>query len=78
MRHTVTMPRLADSAIDVFLVKWLVEVGDVVAAGEPLVQVETAKAEQDVDCPVAGKVAELLVDEGVDVPAGTPIAVVVT
>lgn len=78
MRHTVNMPRLADSANDVFVVKWLVVVGETVTAGQPLVQVETAKAQQDVECPVAGQVAELRVSEGVDVLAGTPIAVVVT
>lgn len=53
-------------------------VGETVTAGQPLVEVETVTAQQDVQCPVAGVVAELLVSEGVDELAGTPIAGVVT
>lgn len=44
--------------------EWMVKVGDEVAAEQPLLLVESDKASVEVPSPVAGKVAELLVNPG--------------
>lgn len=76
MRHTVKLPKLADSSDDVVVLEWLVAEGSTVTAGQPLLRVETAKAEVDVECPLSGTVVELLVDVDAEVMSGSPIVVV--
>jgi propionyl-CoA carboxylase alpha chain len=49
--------------------------GDLVAAGALLVVVEAMKLEHRITAPGAGRVRELLVAEGQEVAAGTPVAV---
>lgn len=76
MRNTVKLPKLGDTADEVLVTEWSVEVGDEVAVGDPLMSVETDKVEVDVPSPVAGKLAEKLVAEEDEVTVGTPIAVI--
>jgi acetyl-CoA/propionyl-CoA carboxylase biotin carboxyl carrier protein len=52
------------------------EVGDVVAAGAPLVVVEAMKMEHTVTAPVDGVVTELAVRAGQQVALNQPLAVV--
>ncbi len=59
------------------VVRVLVEVGDDVAAGDPLVVLEAMKMEHPVRAPHAGKVTELPVSTGQQVEAGDVVAVVV-
>jgi propionyl-CoA carboxylase alpha chain len=49
--------------------------GEPVAAGALLVVVEAMKLEHRISAPAAGRVRELLVAEGQEVDAGTPVAV---
>ena len=44
MATDVTMPRLSDSMEEGTVLKWLVEEGGEVKRGEPLVEIETDKA----------------------------------
>lgn len=69
------MPRVADSTDTVYIEQWAVDVGQVVAEGEPLLTVQTDKAMVDVPAPLAGTVLELLVVAQTEVQTGTPIAV---
>ena len=48
-------------------VKLLVSAGQTVEADEPCVVIEAMKMENELRAPVAGKVAEVLVEEGVSV-----------
>jgi len=41
---------------------WLKRVGDRVEAGEPLVEVETDKATEEVEAPVGGTIADILAE----------------
>jgi pyruvate/2-oxoglutarate dehydrogenase complex dihydrolipoamide acyltransferase (E2) component len=50
------------------IVRWLKHVGDEVAEGEPLLEVETAKATDFVNAPSSGVLVEILVEEGAVVP----------
>lgn len=76
MRETVTMPKLGDTADDVLIVEWAVQVGERVEEGAALCNVETDKIETEVPSPVGGEVVEQLVAEGEEVAVGDPIAVV--
>jgi pyruvate dehydrogenase E2 component (dihydrolipoamide acetyltransferase) len=70
----VVMPRLSDSMEEGTVLQWLKQVGDEVAVGDELVEIETDKANMAYESDVAGTLAEILVQEGETVPIGTPIA----
>ena len=59
--HKVKLPRLSVATEVVMIVEWKCSVGDIVAAGDPIVTVETDKVTTDVVAPVAGTVVELSV-----------------
>lgn len=69
----VVLARLGDTVDRVVVLEWLVGVGQQVAPGDPLVRVETDKVEVDVEAPIGGRVAELLVAEGDEVATGATL-----
>ena len=75
MRTTFTLPKLADTADNYVIVAWSVGVGDRVAAGQPLVVVETDKTEVELPLPFGATVVELLVAESDEVRTGQAICV---
>jgi pyruvate dehydrogenase E2 component (dihydrolipoamide acetyltransferase) len=72
----VVMPRLSDSMEEGTILQWLKQVGEEVAVGEELVEIETDKANMAYEADVVGTLTEILVQEGETVAIGTPIAVV--
>jgi pyruvate dehydrogenase E2 component (dihydrolipoamide acetyltransferase) len=72
----IVMPRLSDSMEEGVVLKWLKGVGDEVAVGEELVEIETDKANMAYEADVAGTLTEILAEEGAALPIGAPIAVV--
>jgi len=70
----VVMPRLSDSMEEGTILQWLKQVGEDVAVGDELVEIETDKANMAYESDVAGKLIEILVQEDETVPIGTPIA----
>lgn len=76
MRGQVKLPKLGDTANEVVVVSWHVEVGAVVAEGDPLLTVQTDKVDVDVPSPLSGTVVEQLVAPDDEVAVGTPIAIV--
>ena len=56
----------------------MVAAGDAVTAGQPLLEVETDKANMELEAPVAGTVAEILVEEGAIVPVAQVFMVLTT
>ena len=70
----VVMPRLSDSMEEGTILQWLKQVGDEVAVGDELVEIETDKANMAYESDVAGTLSEILVEEGETVAIGTPIA----
>jgi pyruvate dehydrogenase E2 component (dihydrolipoyllysine-residue acetyltransferase) len=70
----VVMPRLSDSMEEGTVLQWLKSVGDEVAVGDELVEIETDKANMAYESDVAGTLSEILVQEGETVAIGTPIA----
>ena len=53
---------------------WLKTIGDKVNQGEVIVEIETAKALQEVEAPVAGTLVRILFPEGETAPVNSPIA----
>jgi pyruvate dehydrogenase E2 component (dihydrolipoamide acetyltransferase) len=74
----IVMPRLSDSMEEGTILQWLKQVGDEVAVGDELVEIETDKANMAYESDVAGTLSEILVQEGETVAIGTPIATVGT
>jgi len=56
--------------------RWLKSVGDRVEKGEPIVEIETAKALQEVESPATGTLIEILLPAGQMAPVNTEIAVI--
>jgi len=55
---------------EVEVVRWLKDVGDSVAAGEGIVEIETDKAVTELEAPAAGVLVEILAPAGTTVPLG--------
>jgi pyruvate dehydrogenase E2 component (dihydrolipoamide acetyltransferase) len=72
----IVMPRLSDSMEEGTVLKWMKQVGDEVAIGEELVEIETDKANMTYESDVAGTLTQVLAEEGDTLPIGAPIAVV--
>jgi pyruvate dehydrogenase E2 component (dihydrolipoamide acetyltransferase) len=68
------MPRLSDSMEEGTILTWLKQVGDEVAVGDQLVEIETDKANMAYEADTAGTLQEILAQEGETLPIGTPIA----
>ena len=71
-----TLPDLGEGLTEAEIVRWLVEVGEVVAIDQPVVEVETAKAMVEVPCPYGGVVTARFGEEGTEVPVGGPLVTV--
>ncbi|MEU3046937.1 dihydrolipoamide acetyltransferase family protein [Streptomyces sp. NPDC006984] len=70
------LPDLGEGLTEAEIVRWLVDVGDVVAIDQPVVEVETAKAMVEVPCPYGGVVTARFGEEGSELPVGAPLLTV--
>src|SRR3954449_9701369 len=70
----VVMPRLSDSMEEGTILTWLKQVGDEIAVGDELVEIETDKANMAYESDTAGTLQEILAQEGETLPIGSPIA----
>jgi pyruvate dehydrogenase E2 component (dihydrolipoamide acetyltransferase) len=71
---TVIMPKMGDAMEEGTLLRWLKQVGDDVAVGDPLAEIETDKVSLEIEATEAGKLTKTYVEEGAVVPIGTAIA----
>lgn len=76
MSTTVSMPQLGETVTEGTVLRWMKQVGDPIAQDEPIVEISTDKVDTEIPSPVAGVVAELLVDEGAAIEVGTAMAVI--
>ncbi|MGW8062194.1 dihydrolipoamide acetyltransferase family protein [Streptomyces ziwulingensis] len=70
------LPDLGEGLTEAEIVRWMVEVGDVVTVDQPVVEVETAKAMVEVPCPYGGVVTARFGEEGAELPVGAPLLTV--
>ena len=68
------VPKLSATMETVKVLRWLKQVGDKVAMGEPLVELETDKATMEVESPVDGILDAVLGAEGEDLSVGAALA----
>ena len=68
------MPRLSDSMEEGTVLKWLVDVGGEVKRGEPLVEIETDKANMTYEADSDGVLLEVVASEGDTLAVGEVIA----
>ena len=69
------MPDLATTGSPIKVLRWLVDVGQSVQRGEPLLEVETDKAVMQVESVISGRLSAVSASEGDEVEAGTTIAI---
>jgi pyruvate dehydrogenase E2 component (dihydrolipoamide acetyltransferase) len=72
----IVMPRLSDSMEEGTILTWMKSVGDEIAVGDEIVEIETDKANMAYEADVAGTLTEILAEEGETLPIGAPIALV--
>src|SRR5829696_6837249 len=75
MATNIVVPELGESVVEARVAKWLKKQGDQVAAGDPLVELETEKIDLEVSADRAGVLANIKHQEGADVKVGEVLAV---
>jgi pyruvate dehydrogenase E2 component (dihydrolipoamide acetyltransferase) len=68
------MPKMGDAMEEGTLVKWLKSEGDEVSEGDPIAEIETDKVTLELEAEDSGTLAQLIADEGQDIPVGEAIA----
>ncbi len=71
----ILMPQLSESMAEGRLLKWHVRLGSKVRPGDVIAEVETDKANMDIEAPEAGTVIELRVGAGEVAGVGAVLAV---
>lgn len=76
MRVKVKMPKLGLTMTEATVLEWRKSVGEPVAAGEPLLVIETEKTEVEVEAPASGTLVEILGEVRGVYPIGAVLAVI--
>ena len=76
MASNIVVPEVGESIVDARIAKWLRREGDAVAAGDPLVELETDKIDLEVSAPQAGVLARIARQDGEDVKVGEVLGVI--
>lgn len=72
----VVMPQMGESITEGTVSKWLKAVGDTIDKDEPLLEISTDKVDAEVPSPAAGKLLQILAQEGETVEVGSVVALV--
>src|SRR5215218_3594003 len=67
----VAFPEMGDSVAEGTVLEWRVKPGDAVGVDDPLVEISTDKVDAELPSPVAGTIAEILVDADETVAVGS-------
>ena len=70
----IVIPNVGESVSEVTIASWMKQAGDTVKKDDPIVEIETDKASQELVAPEDGVLSEILVAEGETVEVGTLIA----
>ena len=76
MNINIKMPDFGTTSSDVTVLRWLVEPGQRVERGQPLMEIETDKSTMEVESIVSGVVREFLVDCGQSIEAGEVFVII--
>lgn len=72
----VIMPKMGDAMEEGTLIKWLKAVGDEVAEGDAIAEIETDKITLEMEAQESGFLTNVFVDEGAVVPIGEVVATI--
>ncbi|MGQ9607877.1 MAG: biotin/lipoyl-containing protein [bacterium] len=67
------MPKLGHLMEEGKIVRWKKKEGDFINKGEVLLEIETDKAEIEIDSEISGVIIKIMVQEGETVPVGLPL-----
>jgi len=76
MTTRVILPKWGMGIEEGTAVQWLKAEGALVTQGEPLVEIETAKATQAVEAPVSGRLSKILLAAGETAAVNTEICLI--
>jgi 2-oxoglutarate dehydrogenase E2 component (dihydrolipoamide succinyltransferase) len=76
MSVNIVVPEVGESIVDARVAKWLKQEGDAVAAGDPLVELETDKIDLEVAAPQAGVLSRIDRKDGDDVKVGEVLGII--
>ena len=76
MASLVILPKMGQSVESCIITEWFKKVGDTVAAGEPLYEMETDKSAFTENAEVAGTLLAIIHGEGDDVPCLEAVAII--
>ncbi len=76
MATEVVMPRLSDTMDSGTVARWLKQEGDQIKRGEIIAEIETDKANMEMESYANGILAQILVEEGQSAGLGQPIAMI--
>jgi pyruvate dehydrogenase E2 component (dihydrolipoamide acetyltransferase) len=74
MAVEIVMPKLSDTMEEGKILRWLKKEGDYVTKGEVIAEIETDKADMDLEVFSSGILSKILFKDGDTVPVGTVIA----
>ena len=78
MPTEVFIPKMTDHMETALLNRWLVQPGERVERGQPILEVETDKASAEVhEAPASGILVGIRAEQGTEVPVGEVIAFIV-
>jgi pyruvate dehydrogenase E2 component (dihydrolipoamide acetyltransferase) len=76
MSVSVTMPQLGESVTEGTVTRWLKQVGDMVQADEPLLEVSTDKVDTEIPSPATGILLAIRAGEDETIAVGAELAVI--
>ncbi|GFE83706.1 hypothetical protein GCM10011487_57060 [Steroidobacter agaridevorans] len=76
MTTKLVLPKWGMGIDEGTVARWLKGEGERVLEGEPIVEIETAKATQEVQSPASGTLVKIIVAQGETAPVNTEIAVI--
>ena len=76
MATEIVVPTLGESVTTATVARWIKQLGDTVAADEPLVELETDKVTVEVNATAAGVLSSIVVPEGTEVDVGAVLCLI--
>lgn len=73
MHVDVVLPKIGMAMQDGTIVRWYKQVGEEVAQGEPLLEVETEKVSVDIEAPDEGVLSEIRAQAGETIDVGAVV-----
>jgi 2-oxoglutarate dehydrogenase E2 component (dihydrolipoamide succinyltransferase) len=77
MKVPIRLPQFGDM-VDGRIIRWLKQESDAVTEGDPIVEVETAKANTEVEAPATGVLSEIIARAELTVVVGDILGFVTT